>query len=127
MILASTDMTTAIEQDVQRPLWKVYSYDVSSATGETWGAIISGTAAQTPSDLSTFVSEIKWSYDRVSITLADDLLQFHPDTGSLVSVLCPGRGIRVLEGYEGVPEDQWIPIFSGLIQGPYGWTLTRGD
>lgn len=125
MILASSEMTTAIESDVQRPLWKVLSYDVSTATGETWGAIISGTASQTPSDLSTFVHEIKWSYDRVTINLADDLLQFHPDSGSLVSVLCPGRAIRVLEGYEGVAEDQWIPIFSGLIQGPYSWTLMR--
>jgi len=127
MITVSPAMNAAIDSVVQRPLWKLLSYDISTNTGETWGSIISGTASQTPIDLSEFVNQTKWSYDRLTISIADDSLRFHPDTGDLSFSLCPGRGIRLLEGYEGVPEDDWVPIFSGLIQGPYGWRLKRTE
>jgi hypothetical protein len=126
MIIASPAMTAAIETDVQKPLFKLLSYDVSSATGDTWGAIIAGTAAQTPVDLTTYVHQISWSYDRLGIQLADDALRFHPDTGDLSIALCNGRGIRLLEGAQGVNEDEWIPIYSGVIQGVYSWSLVRG-
>jgi hypothetical protein len=127
MIIATTAMDSAIDTDVQRPLFKLLSYDVSQATGDTWGAIINGTAVQTPVDLTDDVSQIQWSYDRLSVTLADDLGLYHPDNGASRCLIGPGRGLRLLEGAEGVPEDEWIPIFSGPIQGPYGWTQTRGS
>lgn len=126
MINATDAMVDAIETDVQRPKWKLYSYDVSSVTGETWGEIISGSATQTPVDLTGYMDQINWSYDRLSVSLGDPSLVFHPDNGSLRSALCTGRGIRLLEGAHGVPEDEWIPIFSGVIQGPYSFNLQRG-
>ena len=126
MIIATTTMDAAIDTVVQRPKFKLLSYDISQASGETWGAIISGTATQTPVDLTDDVSQIQWSYDRLTITLADDVGLYHPDNGSRRCEIGPGRGIRLLEGAENVPEDEWIPIFSGPIQGPYGWTQNRG-
>jgi len=127
MITTSESMNTAIDSAVQRPLYKLLSYDVSQATGETWGSIIDGTATQIPVDLTEFVDQILWSYSRLTITLADDSLRFHPDTGDLRCIIGPNRGIRLLEGAESVPEDQWIPIFSGPIQGPYAWSISRGN
>jgi hypothetical protein len=126
MIIATPAMNAAIDTDVQRPKFKLLSYDISQATGDTWGAIIQGTAVQTPVDLTADVSQIQWSYDRLSVTLADDLLLYHPDNGPSRCALSPGRGLRLLEGADGVPEDEWIPLFSGPIQGPYAWSLTRG-
>tara|TARA_R110000772_G_scaffold267971_3_gene393612 strand:- start:43463 stop:45022 length:1560 start_codon:yes stop_codon:yes gene_type:complete len=126
MISPSEAMVTAIEGPVQRPAFQVLSYDISSNTGDTWGAIIDGSAVQTPVDLSEFISQVSWSYDRVSLTIADDTLRFHPDTGDLSVAICAGRGIRVIEGDTTVNSDQWIPIFSGLIQGSYEWSIKRG-
>lgn len=126
MIIATTAMDAAIDTLVQRPKFKLLSYDVSQATGDTWGAIIRGEALQTPVDLTAYASQIQWSYDRLSVTIADDNGLFHPDNGANRCALKPGRGLRLLEGAEGVPEDEWIPIFSGPIQGPYGWTQSRG-
>ena len=126
MIIASPAMTAAIETDVQKPLFKILSYDVSTATGETWGSIIDGTASQIPVDLTQYVTTFQWGYDKLSVQLADEALQFHPDTGSLSITICNGRGIRLLEGFQGVPEDQWIVTFSGIIQGVYSWSLVRG-
>jgi len=119
-------MDAAIDQLVQRPAFKVLSYDISSKTGETWEAIITGTTAQTPVDLTAVVSTMNWAYDKVGITLADDIFRYHPDSGDLAYAIRQGRGIRVLQGYVGVDEDLWIPIFSGIIQGAYGWSLQRG-
>ena len=79
MIIATTTMDAAIDTVVQRPKFKLLSYDISQASGETWGAIISGTATQTPVDLTDDVSQIQWSYDRLTITLADDVGLYHPD------------------------------------------------
>lgn len=126
MINATDAMNTAIDSVVQRPLWKLYSYDVSSSTGDTWGAIISGTALQTPVDLTEYIDQMQWSFDRLSVSLGDPSFIFHPDTGASKVALCAGRGIRLLEGAQGVPEDEWIPIFSGIIQGSYSFNLQRG-
>lgn len=126
MIIATTSMNAAIDTDVQRPKFKLLSYDVSQATGDTWGAILSGTAIQSPVDLTDDVSQIQWSYERLSVTLSDDLGLYHPDNGASRCALSPGRGLRLLEGAENVPENEWIPIFSGPIQGPYGWNQSRG-
>ena len=126
MILASQAMITAIETDVQKPLFKILSYDVSTATGETWGSIISGTASQTPVDLTQYVASFSWSYERLGVSIADEALRFHPDTGDLSIALCNGRGIRLLEGFRGVPEDEWIVTYSGIIQGVYSWQIVRG-
>lgn len=127
MINATDNMISHIESVVQRPLFKLLSYDVSNATGETWGEIIAGTASQTPIDLSSYVSKIGWSYERLSVSMSDDAGVFHPDAGAFRTYIGPGRGIRLLEGFEGVPEDEWIPTFSGIIQGPYGWKRIRGS
>ncbi len=127
MITASPNMATAIESVVQHPSFKLLSYDISSQTGETWGSIIEGTAAQIPVNLTSFASDISWSYDRMTVTLADDIGRFHPDTGDLAVALCPGHGIRLTEGDVTVPEDQWLFTFSGIIQGPYTWSTKRGN
>lgn len=126
MITVSDLMDSAIDTDVQRPKYKLLSYDISQATGETWGAIISGSASQTPVNLTEYVDQIQWSYDRLTITLADSDLRFHPDNGDLRCAIAQGRGIRLLEGAQNVPENEWVAIFSGPIQGPYGWSIARG-
>lgn len=127
MITVTDTMTSKIEADVQFPLFKLLSYDISQATGETWGEIIGGTASQTPVDLTQYVSKITWSYDRLNVTMGDDSAIFHPDGGASRSAIQHGRGIRLLEGFEGVPEDEWIPTFSGIIQGPFSWRRIRGS
>lgn len=127
MITVSTNMQNKIESLVQRPQFKVLSYDISSSTGDTWGKIISGTASQTPFDLTPYVNKISWSYDRLQVTLDDSVQQFNPDGGVNRAVLSSGRGIRLLEGFEGVSENEWIPTFSGIIQGSYGWRRQRGS
>jgi hypothetical protein len=127
MIIATTAMDAAIDTVVQRPKFKLLSYDISQATGETWGAILSGASTQTPVDLTDDVSQMSWSYDRLAVTLADDVGLYHPDNGSRRCDIGPGRGLRLLEGADSVPEDEWIPIFSGPIQGPYSWKQGRGS
>jgi len=127
MISTSPAMTTAIEALVHKPAFTVLSYDISCATGESWGSIIAGTAVQTPVDLTPWVSSVQWNYGQVTVTLSDDTFLFHPDTGSLRDSIKQGRGIRVIEGFRDVPEDQWEPIFSGIIQGSYGWNFLRGQ
>lgn len=127
MINTSTAMTAAIEALVHKTDFTVLSYDISCATGESWGSIIAGTATQTPVDLTPWVSNVQWNYGQVSITLADDTFLFHPDTGSLRESIKQGRGIRVVEGFRDVSSDQWEPIFSGIVQGAYGWNFIRGQ
>ena len=127
MIVTTDAMTSKIEGLVQRPTFKLLSYDVSQATGETWGAIIDGSASQTPTDLTSYVTKIGWSYERLSVSLGDDAGVFHPDGGAFRDAIKHGRGIRLIEGFEGVPEDEWIPTFSGIIQGPFGWKRIRGS
>lgn len=120
-------MASKIESLVQRPTFKLLSYDISQATGETWGSIINETASQTPVDLSIYVSKIGWSFDKLAISIEDDSGVFHPDGGLLRDSIKHGRGIRLIEGFEGVPENEWIPTFSGIIQGAYGWQRLRGS
>lgn len=126
MIPVTDAMAAAIERVDQKPAFKLLSYDVSCATGETWGSIINGTATQTPTDLTSYVQKVQWNYDRLNVTLIDDSLVFSPDGGSLSSKIRQGRGIRLIEGFDDVPEDEWIPTFSGLIQGSYSWLRQRG-
>jgi hypothetical protein len=126
MIQATPSMTAAIESDVHRPDFKVLSYDISTDTGETWGEIIDGSAVQTPFDLTPFLSDVRWSYDKLTFAIADELLRFHPDTGDLTVNIRQGRGIRLLEGFQTIDESEWIATFSGVIQGTYAWSLVRG-
>jgi hypothetical protein len=119
-------MQVAIESGFHKPDFQLLSYDISSNTGETWGSIIDGTSVQTPFDLTQFVNNVKWSYDKLTFQIADELLRFHPDTGDLTLNILQGRGIRLLEGFMDVPQAEWIPTFSGVIQGTYTWNLVRG-
>ena len=126
MIQSSLAMNAAIEELVHRPVFKVLSYDISCATGESWGEIISQTAVQTPLDLTPWVQSVDWSYDKVDVILIDDTFLFHPDTGANRAMIGQGRGIRVIEGFTDVAEAEWEPIFTGIIQGAYGWNFVRG-
>jgi hypothetical protein len=119
-------MQAAIESGVHKPDFQLLSYDISSNTGETWGSIIDGTSVQVPFDLTQFVNNVKWSFDKLTFQIADEILRFHPDTGDLTSNILQGRGIRLLEGFMDVPVAEWIPTFSGVIQGTYTWNLVRG-
>lgn len=127
MIPVSNKMQNKIEALIQRPLFKILSYDITQATGETWGTIIRGNINQIPIDLTNIVSKITWSYDKLSISLADDTGSFDPDFGISRFSISPGRGIRLIEGFEGLPEDEWIVTFSGIIQGSYTWSRKRGS
>lgn len=126
MIPVSTTMQTAIESGFHKPDFQLLSYDISSNTGETWGSIIDGTSVQVPFDLTQFVNNVKWSFDKLTFQIADELLRFHPDSGDLTSNILQGRGIRLLEGFMDVPQAEWIPTFSGVVQGTYTWNLVRG-
>lgn len=126
MIVATPAMTTAIESGVHHPDFKVLSYDISTDTGETWGSIIDGSSTQTPFDLTPYLSNVRWSYDKITFSIADEILRFHPDTGDLAPNIRQGRGIRLLEGFIDIDESQWLPTFSGIIQGTYAWSLIRG-
>jgi len=126
MIEVSAAMQDALDAQVQRPIYALLSYDVTQSTGETWGSILSGTSTQVPVDLSAFVEQINWGYDQMTVTLTDELFQFHPDTGALRCILAPGRAIRLLEGREGIPQNKWISLFFGPIKGPYNWAIERG-
>lgn len=126
MITASPLMTTAIESGVHHPDFKILSYDISTDTGETWGAIIDGSAVQTPFDLTPYLSNVRWSYDKLTFSIADEILRYHPDTGDLAVNIRQGRGIRLTEGFIDIPEDQWLPTFTGIIQGTYAWSEVRG-
>jgi hypothetical protein len=126
MIASSAAMAAAIESGHHRPDFKVLSYDISSDTGETWGSIIDGTSVQTPFDLTPYLSEVRWSYDKLTFAIADEILRFHPDSGDLTVNILQGRGIRLHEGFSDVAEAQWLPTFTGIIQGTYTWNLVRG-
>ena len=126
MILASPTMTTAIESGVHFPDFKILSYDISTDTGETWGSIIDGSSVQIPFDLTPYLGRVQWSYDKLTFVIADEILRYHPDTGDLAVNIRQGRGIRLLEGFMDIAEDQWLPTFTGLIQGTYAWSLVRG-
>ncbi len=126
MITTSAAMTLAIESGVHRPDFKVLSYDISTDTGETWGSIIDGSSVQTPFDLTPYLGSVKWSYDKLTFLIADEILRFHPDTGDLTLNIRQGRGIRLLEGFIGIDEAEWLPTFTGIIQGTYTWNLVRG-
>lgn len=126
MIPVSTTMKAAIEDGFHRPDFQLLSYDISSDTGETWGSIIDGSSVQTPVDLTVFAKNVKWSYDKLTFQIADEILRFHPDSGDLTVNILQGRGIRLLEGFMDVPQAEWIPTFSGVVQGTYAWNLVRG-
>ena len=126
-------MQAAIESDVHRPDFKLLSYDISSDTGEPWGAIIGGVgcdpippSVQVPFDLTPFVTNVNWSYDKLTFQIADEILRYHPDTGDLTANIRQGRGIRLTEGFVGIPDNQWLPTFTGVVQGSYAWSLVRG-
>jgi hypothetical protein len=54
-------------------------------------------------------------------------LVFHPDGGALRTALSQGRIIRLLEGFEGLAESEWIWTFTGTIEGAYSWIYQRGE
>ncbi len=123
MIPASTTYTSYLTREVIYPKFKLLSYDLSL---DTWSEIIAGTAGQTPTDLSGYVTSIDYTYDRLSVKLADTSdLHFHPDGGDLRGVLASGRAVRLLEGFEGLDEAEWLWTFSGQIEGTYAWSLAR--
>jgi len=125
MIDTTTTYDTYLARTQLFPKWKLYSYN---PTTDTWAKIIDGTHVQTPTDLSGYVSRIDHSFDRMTITMYDEAgLLFHPDGGTLRTALQPGRIIRLKEGFEGLPDEDWIWTFSGTVEGAYSWAYQRDN
>lgn len=125
MINASAPYNTYLERDVIYPKWKLLSFD---PVADSWGTIIDGSYGQTPIDLTPYVMKIEYSFDRLQVTLSDEAtLVFHPDAGTLRTSIGPGRIIRLLEGFEGLAESEWLWTFSGEVEGTYSWAFQRGQ
>jgi hypothetical protein len=125
MIQTTETYNGYLEREVLFPKWKILSFN---PTTDTWAEIIAGTYGQTPVDLTPYVTRVDHSVDRCTISMEDgpDLL-FHPDGGALRAAIQQGRIIRVLEGFEGLAESEWIWTFSGQVEGTYSWVYQRGD
>lgn len=125
MIASTLSYDQYLERDIIYPKWKVLSF---SPTADTWAEIIAGTYGQTPTDLTPYVQRVEHSLDRISVQMADssDLL-FHPDAGALRASIAQGRIIRVMEGFEGLAESEWVVTFSGTVEGSYSWVYQRGE
>jgi hypothetical protein len=125
MIAASGAYVDKLTQGVMFPKWKLLSFD---STADTWSEIIGGTYGQTPVDLSPYVQRIEYSFDRLQVTLSDEAaLIFHPDSGAQRTAIGQGRIIRLLEGFEGLAETDWLWTFSGTVEGTYTWAFQRGQ
>jgi hypothetical protein len=126
MISASGLYNSYLDREVIFPKFKVLSYALSQ--DEPWSELIGGTYSQTPFDLTPYIQTMEFSNDSLRIQLADDsALLFHPDGGALRATLAAGRAIRLKEGFEGLPESDWLWTFSGTIEGSYSWVYSRGD
>jgi hypothetical protein len=124
MIAASASYNSYLSREVLFPKFKLLSYALSQA--EPWSELIAGTYSQTPVDLTPYVQSIEFTHESLRIQLADEAaLLFHPDAGALRTTIGPGRAIRLREGYEGLPESEWLWTFSGTVEGSYTWSYSR--
>lgn len=125
MIATTSGYLTSLGRTVLYPKWKLLSFNEAT---DSWGAIIDGSYVQTPVNLTNYVQRIEYSFDRLQITLSDDAsLLFHPDAGAYRTAIKPGRIIRLLEGFEGLAESEWLWTFSGTVEGTYSWSQQRGQ
>lgn len=125
MIATSTTYASYLGREQLFPKWKLLSFNPAT---DTWAEIIAGTYGQTPVDLTEHVVKIDHTFDRLSITLADNSsLVFHPDGGVLRAALKQGRIVRLYEGFEGLSESEWLVTFSGTIEGSYSWIYQRAE
>lgn len=127
MIASSPTYNTALAAVPMYPKYRLMSYnlDVNNG-GDTWADIISGTYGQTPIELTSYVSSIDITFERLSVNMADDSdLVFHPDAGTLRAAIGPGRAIRLQEGFEELDQAEWIWTFTGTVEGTYAWTYER--
>lgn len=127
MIPASYAYNTNLARQQIFPKWKLLSFRLIDDI-DTWATIINGDYTQVPTDLTSYVTRIEYSFDRLQVTMSDtaDLL-FHPDAGPLRVCLKQGRIIRLMEGFEGLAESEWVTTFSGTVEGSYSWQFQRGE
>jgi len=125
MITTTGTYADYLSREVIYPKWKVLSFN---PTTDTWAKIIDGSYVQTPVDLTPFIVKLDHSVDKIGVQMVDgpDLL-FHPDAGALRAAIQQGRIIRVMEGFEGLAESNWLITFSGTVEGTYSWTYQRGE
>lgn len=104
------------------PRVKVLAFDSSN---DSINAIVAGTYTQEPVDISKYVTNLEWNPEQCSFIVVDQGNRFHPDTGQYRQYLKPGAVIRVVEGDERVPEEEWVNGFTGLIQTYPSWSWSR--
>lgn len=115
-------MAQALESFESRPGYKILAYD---PTLDTISQVVTGTATQTPLDVTEYCTNITWESDKISFILADSDDLFNPDTGSNRNYFKDTAIIRFIEGDERVPEIEWMPMFTGQIHGQIGWRISR--
>ena len=123
-------LKAAFDSPMRRPALKVYAWDPSTIT---ISQLVSATSNHTdelpdPLDLTPYISDITWSNTQLAFTLTDPADWFHPDTGQYRGYLKDAAIIRLVEGDEAVPNEEfWINTFTGQIHGQVGWKKNRKD
>ncbi len=116
-----------IEGRRRRPAYKLYAW---SPREVTISQVVSAPSNHhrsipEPFDLTPHASELSWSDKQLSFTLVDPGGWFHPDTGPFRQYLQDAAVIRLVEGDEVLPEEDWITTFTGQIHGQVGWRVSR--
>lgn len=116
-----------LENRQRRPAYKIYSWD---PTKTTMSAVVSAPSnfhwsIPEPLDLTPYVNEVSWSEQRLQFNVIDPDGRFHPDTGHFRRHLQDAAIIRLVEGDDAIPEEDWIITFTGQVHGQVGWRRGR--
>jgi hypothetical protein len=106
----------------KKPTYKILAYDPAV---DNISAVVRGTATQTPFDATEYCLNVSWNTTKISFTLVDSDGIFHPDTGANRNYFSNNATIRLIEGYEGIDESEWVASFTGQIHGQVGWRNSR--
>ena len=116
-----------LESRRRRPAYRLYAWDPKTVT---ISEVVSAPGNRhpvlpEPLDLTPYASDIEWSDKKLSFNIVDPGNLFHPDTGVYRGYLRDKAIIRLVEGDEAIPEDDWLTTFTGEIHGQVGWRRSR--
>jgi hypothetical protein len=116
------NLEQALEDNRRRPEYRILAFNPKL---DSMSAVVCGTYAQTPFDLTPYCSSLSWAPGRFSFVLEDGDSIFHPDFGAQRAFLGDGAIIRLQEGDAAQEPSTWVNTFTGMIQGQIGWRKSR--
>jgi hypothetical protein len=133
----SLAVSEVLASSVRQPRWRMEAWQLFGEGAPTIGAIIAGTATSTTHptfylDLTDFARDgvtLEEPGDRragrLTCTLVDHLMRFHPDDGAYAAWMRPGTLLRVAQGDATLEATDWVYVFTGHLRGQVGFTRDR--